>query len=405
LRANAPQQAEQNVLTTIGEKMSRNLDNRNFEHKLFQFMTTVEGAQSSECLDDETLLDLVEHAGGYPNAAGMLSHIAQCNFCTRRYIETQNVWRFASAVHEQEVVTKVPSAEMPLSQIPMGWKSRLLTQASAIFAAPRTAWGLSIVVLIALSAVFLRQNAITQKEKREFLSVADTQRQESHKKIQQAELKLKHAATENARLQKQIVAAQSKLKQSDLRLQALRQQKKIGDAKLVARLDIPVPSQEEIMTFRSISPVQRDVGTPTQALRLLSPNKTRIGNLRPTFQWDSVANATYSVTIATLQDEAIARSSNINKPHWTPTTPLLPGQTYKWRVEATRAGKEILRSEVGSFSILPREQMEQIMVSYLRRGDAFRDAYLLKEAIREYSNIPRSSKHYREAQKRLDELN
>lgn len=68
----------------------------------------------------------------------------------------------------------------------------------------------------------------------------------------------------------------------------------------------------------------------------LSPAGVVVRETRPRFSWPARGNATYVVSIFTV-DEEVAHSGTLRAAHWSPSRDLQRGLTYVWQVQVTSA--------------------------------------------------------------------
>ena len=109
--------------------------------------------------------------------------------------------------------------------------------------------------------------------------------------------------------------------------------------------------------------------------------------------WGATTGAIgYKIEIRTTQDELVTESDKVVGTSWKPDRPLRRGVAYKWRVTAFLSGDKAATSELPArFYVLSNRESSQlapIMKDHLEKGDAYRKAFLLDDAEREYGAIP-----------------
>lgn len=84
------------------------------------------------------------------------------------------------------------------------------------------------------------------------------------------------------------------------------------------------------------------LGAPDEPARgkLLQPLSKVVEDQRPTFRWEAIPGAMYSVSVYDDAFNMVAGSGRIVASEWQPTTPLRRGMRYSWQLVVSQNGKE-----------------------------------------------------------------
>lgn len=132
---------------------------------------------------------------------------------------------------------------------------------------------------------------------------------------------------------------------------------------------------------------------------LIQPYQTVVTEDRPLFAWRMPPDSTaYIVSIYDSNSKLALQSEPLLEPKWTPTTPLMRGETYSWEVSATVRGKAMIAPPAGeprpAFRVMEAEKLSQLKMAereaagcHVVLGVLYANEGLLDEAEAEFTAI------------------
>ncbi len=132
---------------------------------------------------------------------------------------------------------------------------------------------------------------------------------------------------------------------------------------------------------------------------LIRPYQTVVAEDLPLFAWRMPPDSTaYIVSIYDSNSKLALQSEPLLEPKWTPTTPLMRGETYSWEVSATVRGKAMIAPPAKelrpAFRVLEAEKLSFLKTaeresagSHIVLGVLFANEGLLDEAETEFKAL------------------
>ena len=157
--------------------------------------------------------------------------------------------------------------------------------------------------------------------------------------------------------------------------------------------------------LKGFSP-EAPLGTPATPpeITLLNPAYTGVATPKPILECQPLPDVTEYVVWVEAQDpNEVIQTLTLSPTKWQVTTPLLPGQVYKWYVRA-RKGTTELRSPVVPFRVLSKDKGEPLTRARLALALSYARMGLLDDAERECQAVLNVLPNHVTAQKLLQKV-
>ena len=176
----------------------------------------------------------------------------------------------------------------------------------------------------------------------------------------------------------------------------------IATALKTSRISLAISLPTLFVTGGRTAPVPA-IPAPLSTSLLLSPYRTNVAEVTPTFRWKGTSKAiSYIVHVYDDSSNLLHSSPSLDKAYWTPTTPLNRGQVYSWDVLVTfDDGSTTLPQDDSpkpAFRILAaddfaeyQEMSERLHESHLALGTYFARQGLLDDARAQFDILQRSN--------------
>src|SRR5579872_1860726 len=122
--------------------MEQPAEDMDFNAKLAAAARNEPALWTSDCLEPDVLIDLIEKGADSPAARRQMAHVVTCAYCRREFEEMEKTLRMAAKA--QELQAAIPVPDSPVRSVEKPSPLAFLRQ---LFAPPALAFGAAVVIL------------------------------------------------------------------------------------------------------------------------------------------------------------------------------------------------------------------------------------------------------------------
>lgn len=388
------------------------------DKQIMSSLLEAEYATTPECLDPDTLLDLIEQGERHPLHTPLYSHIDSCMACRVEYALLNQTWRAARNFPLESLDERHPPhpevLESPTASTRPAfgeWLHRLISENRGV----RIAWGAALLMVFVVGWGFWQRRQL-QSSLNNAQSRSQTERTQItalSKQLQQAQqnggtsnvLPLHNTTERN----NETKLADSQTKINQLQAQLANAQAASQAAAREVQLKAAAVNALQVDLKRQLTLVRNDIDTNrlltasiaglrerqdtvrgSNDIHLRSPRATCVLEARPRFQWtldnSDLALTAYEITIDGENGYHRVKQLAKDADEWNMTEeptlafpPLQRGVIYRWQVRALVTGSAPIVSAVAKFKIASQETVNQIALA--RRNDTAHPLTLFKSFL------------------------
>ncbi len=389
------------------------------EKQIMSSLLEAEYATTPECLDPDTLLDLIEQGERHPLYTPLYSHIDSCMACRVEYALLNQTWRATRNFPLESLAVLSPTRTEVLDSPTTAptrpafgeWLHSLISENRGV----RIAWGAALLMVFVVGWGFWQlrhlQTSLNvaqshlQTERTQIAALSEQLRQAQQNGGTSSVLPLDNMTERNTVTK--LADSQTKIKQ--LQAQLANAQAESQAAAREVQLKAAAVNALQLNIKRQLSLVRNDIETDrlliasiaglregqetvrgSSDIQLRSPRATCVLEARPRFQWtldnSELALTAYEITIdgenGYHRVKQLAKDAN----EWDMTEeltlafpPLQRGVIYRWQVRALVTGSVPIASSVAKFKVASQETVNQIALA--RRNDTARPLTLFKSLL------------------------